>query len=164
MPSAERRFRNSWWCPKHQKPPRTSSQTPGFTALSVVVDSCHVASKQAGFAVRPALDLAASEFFRGGKYRYADRAISPEEQVRFVERLVRDYGLFSVEDPFDEEDFGAFADLTRRVWDRCKVIGDDIFVTNLERATLSLLSRTKLGRSPRRGPPWTWPTKPGSQP
>ena len=102
-------------------------------ALSVVVEACHLASKQAGFPVRPALDLAASEFFRGGNYRYADRAISPEEQVEFVERLVRDYGLFSVEDPFDQEDFGAFADLTRRVGDRCKVIGDDIFVTNVER-------------------------------
>ena len=102
-------------------------------ALSVVVEACHLASKQAGFPVGPALDLAASEFFRGGKYRYADRAISPEEQVEFVERLVRDYGLFSVEDPFDQEDFGAFADLTRRVGDRCKVIGDDIFVTNVER-------------------------------
>ena len=102
-------------------------------ALSVVVEACHLASKQTGFPVRPALDLAASEFFRGGNYRYADRAISPEEQVEFVERLVRDYGLFSVEDPFDQEDFGAFADLTRRVGDRCKVIGDDIFVTNVER-------------------------------
>ena len=102
-------------------------------ALSVVVEACHLASKQAGFPVGPALDLAASEFFRGGKYRYADRAISPEEQVEFVERLVIDYGLFSVEDPFDQEDFGAFADLTRRVGDRCKVIGDDIFVTNVER-------------------------------
>src|SRR2546422_3116042 len=66
-------------------------------ALSVVVDACHVASKQAGFAVRPALDLAASEFFRGGKYRYAHRAISPEGQVEVVERLVRDYSLFSVQ-------------------------------------------------------------------
>jgi enolase len=102
-------------------------------ALSVVADACHVASKQAGFAVRPALDLAASEFFRGGKYRYTDRAISPDEQVEFVERLTREYGLFSVEDPFDQEDFGAFADLTRRIGDRCKVIGDDIFVTNVER-------------------------------
>src|SRR3989442_7461106 len=53
-------------------------------ALSVVVDACHVASKQAGFAVLPALDLAASEVFRGGKHRYADPAVSPEEQVEFV--------------------------------------------------------------------------------
>src|SRR2546426_405717 len=102
-------------------------------ALSLLADVCRVASKSAGFAVQPALDLAASEFFRNGKYRYRERTISPEEQVEFVERLARDYGLFSVEDPFDQEDFGAFADLTRRIGDDCKVIGDDIFVTNVER-------------------------------
>src|SRR6266704_2028893 len=102
-------------------------------ALSLLADVCRAASKETGFAVQPALDLAASEFFRNGKYRYRERTISPEEQVDFVERLARDYGLFSVEDPFDQEDFGAFADLTRRIGDRCKVIGDDIFVTNVER-------------------------------
>src|SRR5881296_152050 len=102
-------------------------------ALALLANVCREASKGAGFAVQPALDLAASEFFRNGQYRYRERTISPEEQVDFVERLVRDYGLFSVEDPFDQEDFGAFADLTRRIGDRCKVIGDDIFVTNVER-------------------------------
>ncbi len=102
-------------------------------ALALLAEVCHVASREVGFAVQPALDFAASEFFRNGTYRYRDRTLSPEEQVDFVERLVRDYGLFSVEDPFDEEDFAAFADLTRRIGDRCKVIGDDIFVTNEER-------------------------------
>src|SRR2546422_144389 len=107
-----------------------ASGTPLFRYLG---GRCRLAAKSAGFAVQPALDLAASEFFRNGKYRYRERTISPEEQVGFVERLARDYGLFSVEDPFDQEDFGAFADLTRRIGDRCKVIGDDIFVTNVER-------------------------------
>src|SRR5207245_4872587 len=102
-------------------------------ALSLLADVCRRASKEAGFALQPALDLAASEFFRDGKYRYRERTISPAEQVDFVERLVGDYGLFSVEDPFDQEDFGAFADLTQRIGGRCKVIGDDIFVTNVER-------------------------------
>ncbi len=102
-------------------------------ALALLADVCHDASREVGFTVKPALDFAASEFFRKGKYRYRDRTISREEQIDFVERLVREYGLFSVEDPFDQEDFGAFADLTRRIGDRCKVIGDDIFVTNVER-------------------------------
>ncbi len=102
-------------------------------ALSLLADVCRVAAKEAGFAVQPALDFAASEFFRNGKYRYRDRTISREEQIDLVERFVRDYGLFSVEDPFDQDDFSAFANLTERIGDRCKVIGDDIFVTNVER-------------------------------
>ena len=102
-------------------------------ALSLLADVCRGVEREAGFPVRPALDFAASEFYRGGKYRYRDRALSAKEQVDFVERLARDFPLFSVEDPFDQEDFGAFTELTKRIGDRCKVIGDDIFVTNVER-------------------------------
>ena len=102
-------------------------------ALSLLADVCRRVERQAGFPVRPALDFAASEFYRGGKYRYRDRALSAKEQVDFVERLAGDFSLFSVEDPFDQEDFGSFTELTKRIGDRCKVIGDDIFVTNVER-------------------------------
>src|SRR6266540_1489883 len=102
-------------------------------ALGLVSDACRAVARDVGFPVQPALDLAASEFYRGGKYHYRDRVLSHDEQVDFVERLVREYGLFSVEDPFDEEDFAAFAELTKRVGPKCKVIGDDIFVTNVKR-------------------------------
>src|SRR2546426_418446 len=102
-------------------------------ALSLLADVCRKVEREAGFPVRPALDFAASEFYRGGKYRYRDRALSAKDQIDFVERLARDFSLFSVEDPFDQEDFGSFTELTKRIGDRCKVIGDDIFVTNVER-------------------------------
>ena len=109
-------------------------------ALALLTDVCRGVEREVGFAVRPALDLAASEFYRDGKYRYRDRALSREEQIDLVDRLVREYHLFSVEDPFDEEDFGAFAELTKRVGAHCKVIGDDIFVTNVERLRLGIES------------------------
>src|SRR5256885_1563172 len=109
-------------------------------ALALLAEVCRGVERDVGFAVRPALDLAASEFYRDGKYRYRDRALSREEQIDLVDRLVREYHLFSVEDPFDEEDFGAFAELTKRVGAHCKVIGDDIFVTNVERLRLGIES------------------------
>ena len=109
-------------------------------ALALLTDVCRGVEREVGFAVRPALDLAASEFYRDGKYRYRDRALSREEQIDLVDRLVREYHLFSVEDPFDEEDFSAFAELTKRVGAHCKVIGDDIFVTNVERLRLGIES------------------------
>src|SRR3989442_1387097 len=96
-------------------------------ALSLLADVCRAASKSAGFAVQPALDLAASEFFRNGKYRYRERTISPEEQVEFVERLGRDYGLFIVQAPFQQEDFGGFPDLTQRLAGRCNVLSPATF-------------------------------------
>ncbi|HEX9340004.1 MAG TPA: enolase C-terminal domain-like protein [Thermoplasmata archaeon] len=102
-------------------------------ALGLLSDACRAVAHELGFPVRPALDLAASEFHRGGAYHYRDRVLSRDDQIDFVERLVREYELFSVEDPFDQEDFAAFAELTRRVGPTCKVIGDDIFVTNVKR-------------------------------
>lgn len=102
-------------------------------ALGLLRDICRNAEKEAGFPIRPALDLAASEFYRSGEYHYRGRAIPREAQIDFVEHLIREYGLFSVEDPFDQEDFEAFAALTKRVGGQCKVIGDDLFVTNVER-------------------------------
>jgi enolase len=110
-------------------------------ALGLLADVCRGVEKDAGFPVRTALDLAASEFFRDGKYRYRKNSLTREEQIDFVGRLVRDYALFSVEDPFDQEDFAAFAELTKRVGSRCKVIGDDIFVTNVERLRRGIESR-----------------------
>jgi enolase len=110
-------------------------------ALALLADLCRVVGNDVGFPVLPALDLAASEFFRKGKYEYRDRALTPEGQVDFVEDLVRKYRLFSVEDPFDQEDFASFAELTKRVGGQCKVIGDDIFVTNVDRLRRGIESR-----------------------
>src|SRR5437016_4567143 len=56
-------------------------------ALSLLADVCRGVEREAGFPVRPALDFAASEFYRGGKYRYRDRALSAPEPVEFAERL-----------------------------------------------------------------------------
>jgi len=102
-------------------------------ALGLLADVCRGVESEVGFPVRPALDLAASEFFRDGRYHYRDATLSPEKQIDFLERIIRDYGLFSVEDPFDQDDFGSFARLTQAVGGRCKVIGDDLFVTSVDR-------------------------------
>lgn len=102
-------------------------------ALQVIAKACEGVSGDVGFPVRPALDLAASEFFRDGKYRYRDGPKSPEEQEEFVARLVDEYDLYSVEDPLQEEDFEGFARLTRAIGHRCLVVGDDLFVTNPKR-------------------------------
>ncbi len=102
-------------------------------ALALLADACRTAEKEFGFPVRPGLDLAASEFFQDGKYRYKDRALTPEEQIDFLARLAKDYGVYSYEDPLDEEDFDGFAALTKELGKRIVLIGDDIFCTNVDR-------------------------------
>jgi enolase len=102
-------------------------------AMKILTKCCARAAEETGLDVVPALDLAATEFHRDGKYRYKDRALTGEEQVEFLEMLIDAHGIKSVEDPFAEDDFGSFAELTRRVGRTCMVVGDDIFTTNTER-------------------------------
>ncbi len=102
-------------------------------ALALLADACRAVEKELSFPVRPAMDLAASEFYRDGRYHYGTTALTLEKQIDFVERLVRDYAVFAVEDPFDQEEFEGLARLTERIGERCTIVGDDIFVTNVER-------------------------------
>ncbi len=101
-------------------------------ALALLADSCRAVEKDVGFPVRPGMDLAASEFFEDGVYRYKTRTLSPGEQIDFLVRLAKDYGVYSLEDPMDEEDFDGFAELTKAIGTKCVLIGDDIFCTNVE--------------------------------
>ena len=102
-------------------------------ALAIVAGCCAEASKELGFPVQASLDIAASELFKKGFYHYKERKLSPEKQVDYVEKLVKTYNLYSVEDPFDQDDFRSYTELTSRVGRNCLIIGDDLFVTSSNR-------------------------------
>lgn len=80
--------------------------------------------------------MAASEFWDSDKQKYVytqdgiERDIG--EQVEYVKDLVETYKMFYVEDPFDEKDHEGFSQLTAKVGDKCRICGDDLFVTNPE--------------------------------
>ena len=99
-------------------------------AMEILHSACGEVSDEMGFRCLPALDMAASEFYEDGEYVYKEGRLSPEDQVEFVAGLVEDYGLYSVEDPLEEDDFDGFAELTRLVGEKTLVIGDDLFVTD----------------------------------
>jgi enolase len=102
-------------------------------ALALLADTCRAVEKEVGFPVRPGMDLAASEFFEGGEYRYRKQHLTPGEQIDFLVRLAKDYGVYSYEDPLDEEDFDGLAELTKAIGKTCVIIGDDIFCTRVDR-------------------------------
>jgi enolase len=87
-----------------------------------------------GFKGRIGLDLAASSMLKGNKYVYATagKKLDAGKQLDYVARLVKDYKLSYVEDPFHEEDFESHAELMKRVR-HCIVVGDDLFATDKER-------------------------------
>ncbi len=100
-------------------------------ALELVVDAANEVEKETGIEIRPGLDMAASEFYKDGKYRYKEQNLTPEKQVDFVAGLIEEYDLHSVEDPLDQEDFESWASLTDQT--DALIIGDDLYVTNTER-------------------------------
>jgi len=105
-------------------------------ALEIVVKACEEASEELGVECRAGLDMAASTLWGKKERRYVyarDRTKrDPGEQLDFVLHLIEDYNLAYVEDPFHEEDYQSFAEVTKKV-KKCLICGDDLFVTNRER-------------------------------
>ena len=102
-------------------------------ALQLLAATCNEVTDRLGVSCKPALDFAASSFFKRGMYIYREGKKSPEDQISFVVELVDKFGLALVEDPLEEEDFAGFAELTRQIGNKCLVVGDDIYVTRVER-------------------------------
>ena len=102
-------------------------------ALEILTEACANVRDELRVPVFPGLDLAASEFYKDGRYVYRERTVDAEGQVAFLAELVDRHGLKYVEDPFQEEDFRSFAALTKAVGDRCQIVGDDLYTTAADR-------------------------------
>jgi enolase len=104
-------------------------------ALAFLVGAISKAGYVAGEDVTLALDPAASEFFRDGVYDYRGegRQRSVEEQVDYLAELVGAFPIVSIEDGMAESDYDGWKLLTDRIGDRCQLVGDDVFVTNVAR-------------------------------
>jgi enolase len=104
-------------------------------AFEIVDEAVETVADDVGFAIQFGLDVAGAELYDEDEdgYVYGDEVRSTEEQIDYIAALVEEYDLVYVEDPLDENDYEAFADLTERVGDQTLVCGDDLFVTNVER-------------------------------
>ncbi len=85
------------------------------------------------YGARIGLDMAANELWNGEKYVYPEMGmeLSPKEQLKFVQKIIDEYDLYYVEDPFHEDDYSNHKKLT--VETDCLIVGDDLFVTNEKR-------------------------------
>jgi enolase len=104
-------------------------------ALAVVVRAIEEAGYKAGKDIFVALDCAASEFFdkKTGKYTFDKKQVSREELVGIYEALAQKYPLLSIEDGCAEDDWDGWKLLTDRMGKKVQIVGDDLFVTNVER-------------------------------
>jgi enolase len=102
-------------------------------ALEVIMAAIEAAGYKPGTDVLLALDVAASELYKNGKYvleNEAQREKTAEDMVAFYEALVDRYPIISIEDGMAENDWAGWALLTERLGDRIQLVGDDLFVTN----------------------------------
>lgn len=83
--------------------------------------------------IKIALDVASSEFYNNGKYFVRDYGYSSSEFVEVLEKLVKDYPIISIEDGLSEDDFEGWELLTQTLGNKCQLVGDDLFVTNIKR-------------------------------
>ena len=102
-------------------------------ALDLIADAVGKAGLKLGQDIVLALDVAASEFCEKNKYTFEGKTKSAEEMTTYYADLVSSYPIVSVEDPLDEDDWDGWKAITDELGARTQLVGDDLFVTNVER-------------------------------
>ncbi|WP_068081118.1 phosphopyruvate hydratase [Novosphingobium rosa] len=117
---------------------------PNIASTRAALDFIGASVEKAGFKlgtdVHLALDCAATEFFKNGKYEISGEglSLSPVEFADYLTKLSQDYAIISIEDGMSEDDFEGWKALTDKIGDKVQLVGDDLFVTNPKRLTMGI--------------------------
>ncbi len=101
-------------------------------ALELLSEAVEAAGYKLGEEISFALDVAATELHRAGRYELDGRQLTSAELVDYMEGLVEDFPLVSIEDGLSEDDWDGWKLLTERLGDRVQLVGDDLLVTNVD--------------------------------
>ncbi len=102
-------------------------------ALDLIAKAVETTGLKLGTDIALALDVAASEFYGDGAYRFEGAPKSAEEMTAYYADLVASYPIVSIEDPLDEDDWAGWKSITAELGNQVQLVGDDLFVTNPER-------------------------------
>ena len=102
-------------------------------ALDLLMEAMKSAGYEPGTDVAIALDVAASEFYADGAYTLSGQKMDAKSMIAFYEKLVEAYPIVSLEDPLEEDDWDAWVLLTEALGEKVQIVGDDLFVTNIDR-------------------------------
>lgn len=109
---------------------------PTFKTIEEALDYIMLAIKESGYIpgkdVNLALDAAASEFYKEGKYTINKKELTKEELINYYIKLTETYPIISIEDAFSEDDIDSIKKLTELIGNKIMLVGDDYFVTNIE--------------------------------
>ena len=111
-------------------------------ALDLILVAIESAGFKAGSQIALAMDVAATEFFADGKYKFEGKQLTSDQMIDYYSELAQSYPLVSIEDPLDEDDWSGWAKLTANLGEKIQIVGDDLFVTNPERLQRGIDSKT----------------------
>ncbi|MDW7675165.1 MAG: phosphopyruvate hydratase [Bacillota bacterium] len=113
-------------------------------ALDVILEAIDKAGYKAGSDILLALDVAATELYKDGKYNFEGEGVTftADELVEYYKELVEQYPIISIEDGLDENDWDGWKKLTDAIGQEVQLVGDDLFVTNTERLSKGINSNT----------------------
>jgi enolase len=99
-------------------------------ALDLIIEAVEKAGYKMGSDIGLAMDVAATEFYKDGSYRFEGSNLSATEMINYYQGLLDSYPLLSIEDPLSEDDWSGWADITKAMGASVQLVGDDLFVTN----------------------------------
>jgi enolase len=99
-------------------------------ALDLIIEAVEKAGYKMGSDIGLAMDVAATEFYKDGSYRFEGANLSSAEMINYYQGLLDSYPLLSIEDPLSEDDWSGWADITKAMGANVQLVGDDLFVTN----------------------------------
>ena len=102
-------------------------------ALEVIVEAIEKAGYTVGDQIALGLDVASSEFYNDGVYTFEGEQRDAAAMIDYYAKLVEDFPIISIEDPLDEQDWTGWSELTAKLGDTVQLVGDDLYVTNVER-------------------------------
>lgn len=111
-------------------------------ALDLIVEAVEKAGYKVGSQIALAMDVAATEFYKDGKYAFEGGSLTAEEMIAYYKGLVDSYPMVSIEDPLSEDDWDGWKAITTELGSRVQLVGDDLFVTNPTRLARGISEST----------------------
>ncbi|MFA7188183.1 MAG: phosphopyruvate hydratase [Alphaproteobacteria bacterium] len=99
-------------------------------ALDLITKAIQMAGYKPGKDIVFGMDVAASEFYKNGKYKFEGKKLSSDKMIEFYKKLILDYPIISIEDGLAEDDWDGWQKLTKHLGSKIQLVGDDLFVTN----------------------------------
>jgi len=111
-------------------------------AIELIIKAIGNSGYKTGIQVSIAIDVAASELFENGKYRFENKKYSSQKLTDIYKIWISDYPIISIEDPLSEDDWNGWRELTTEIGNSVQIVGDDLFVTNSARLQRGIDSNT----------------------